>query len=243
MNKKNQENILTITFIFDNGYSSYISYLMYLTQNHSKMKTKSNIALEGTCSGNVAGGLLLWTGENLQALLFLKGGYMEKEFHIRGLNQVLAMKSIEIPADEWLIDLGKELVEFEKEQALENHYVDTIRQNAGQAIDELYAVRSRITVIAELFDMKDREDGNSLFHGLVKFNGDVLDHLQGVIDMIEEVEGCIHFCKVDSEKIEAHEKKMNDPRMDKALADVCEGFKRMEKAMDSEGAERGVQHG
>jgi hypothetical protein len=34
----------------------------------------SNIALEGTCSGDVVGGLLSWTGESLQALLFLKGG-------------------------------------------------------------------------------------------------------------------------------------------------------------------------
>jgi len=35
------------------------------------MKTKSkNIALEGTRSGDVVGGLLSWTGENLQALLF-----------------------------------------------------------------------------------------------------------------------------------------------------------------------------
>ena len=32
------------------------------------MKTKLNIALEGTCSGDVVGGLLSWTGENLQAL-------------------------------------------------------------------------------------------------------------------------------------------------------------------------------
>ena len=31
----------------------------------------ANRALEGTCSGDVVGGLLLWTGENLQALLFL----------------------------------------------------------------------------------------------------------------------------------------------------------------------------
>jgi len=30
----------------------------------------SNIALEGTCDGDVAGGLLLWAGANLQALLF-----------------------------------------------------------------------------------------------------------------------------------------------------------------------------
>ena len=29
-----------------------------------------NIALEGTRSGDVVGGLLLWAGENLQALLF-----------------------------------------------------------------------------------------------------------------------------------------------------------------------------
>jgi len=34
----------------------------------------SNIALEGTCGGDVVGGLLSWTGERLQALLFLKGG-------------------------------------------------------------------------------------------------------------------------------------------------------------------------
>jgi hypothetical protein len=34
----------------------------------------SNIALEGTCSGDVVGGLLLWTRENLQAFLLLKGG-------------------------------------------------------------------------------------------------------------------------------------------------------------------------
>jgi len=42
------------------------------------MKTQlTNIALEGTCSGDVVGGLLSWTGENLQALLFLqKGGIM-----------------------------------------------------------------------------------------------------------------------------------------------------------------------
>ena len=33
----------------------------------------SNIALEGTCNGNVVGGLLLWTGESLQALLFWRG--------------------------------------------------------------------------------------------------------------------------------------------------------------------------
>ena len=30
------------------------------------------IALEGTCNGDVVGGLLLWTVENLQALLFEK---------------------------------------------------------------------------------------------------------------------------------------------------------------------------
>jgi len=42
----------------------------FRTQKHSKMKTKLNIALEGTRSGDVVGGLLLWAGENLQALLF-----------------------------------------------------------------------------------------------------------------------------------------------------------------------------
>jgi len=35
------------------------------------MKTKSNIALEGTFNGDVVGGLLLWAGENLQPFLFL----------------------------------------------------------------------------------------------------------------------------------------------------------------------------
>jgi len=34
-------------------------------------KQLSNIALEGTYSGDVVGGLLSWAGENLQALLFL----------------------------------------------------------------------------------------------------------------------------------------------------------------------------
>jgi hypothetical protein len=39
------------------------------------MKTKlKNIALEGTCSGDVVGGLLLWAEVNLQALLFLEKG-------------------------------------------------------------------------------------------------------------------------------------------------------------------------
>jgi hypothetical protein len=39
------------------------------------MKTQlSNIALGGTCSGDVVGGLLSWTEGILQALLFLKGG-------------------------------------------------------------------------------------------------------------------------------------------------------------------------
>jgi hypothetical protein len=33
-------------------------------------KQISNIALEGICTGDVAGGLLLWTGKSLQALLF-----------------------------------------------------------------------------------------------------------------------------------------------------------------------------
>jgi hypothetical protein len=46
------------------------------------MKTQlSNMALEGTYSGDVVGGLLLWTGESLQALLFLmatEGGYDAK---------------------------------------------------------------------------------------------------------------------------------------------------------------------
>jgi hypothetical protein len=36
------------------------------------MKSKlSNIALESICIGDVAGGLLLWTWESLQALLFM----------------------------------------------------------------------------------------------------------------------------------------------------------------------------
>ena len=41
------------------------------------MKTKTNIALEGTCNGDVVGGLLSWTVENLQALLFGKGAVWE----------------------------------------------------------------------------------------------------------------------------------------------------------------------
>jgi hypothetical protein len=41
------------------------------TQNQDKMKNQlSNIAPEGPRSGDVVGGLLSWTGENLQALLF-----------------------------------------------------------------------------------------------------------------------------------------------------------------------------
>ena len=58
---------------------SYIDKNKTITQNQDKMKTKFNIALEGTCSGDVVGGLLSWTGESLQALLFCrKGGYMAK---------------------------------------------------------------------------------------------------------------------------------------------------------------------
>jgi hypothetical protein len=37
------------------------------------MKNKKNIALEGTCSGDVAGGLYREPRENLQALLFGEG--------------------------------------------------------------------------------------------------------------------------------------------------------------------------
>jgi len=33
----------------------------------------SNIALEGICSGDVVGGLLLWAGESLQALFLPHG--------------------------------------------------------------------------------------------------------------------------------------------------------------------------
>jgi hypothetical protein len=45
------------------------------------MKTKTNIALEGTCNGDVVGGLYREPRENLQALLFGKGGVyrLEKE--------------------------------------------------------------------------------------------------------------------------------------------------------------------
>jgi len=59
----------------------YIQRYTLSTQHQDKMKTKlENIALEGTCNGDIAGGLLSWTGENLQALLFLKGGgIMSKE--------------------------------------------------------------------------------------------------------------------------------------------------------------------
>jgi hypothetical protein len=34
------------------------------------MKTKLNIALEGTCSGDVVGGLLSWTGEAFRRFCF-----------------------------------------------------------------------------------------------------------------------------------------------------------------------------
>ena len=44
-----------------------------IIQNHDKMKTKTNIALEGTCNGDVVGGLYREPRENLQALLFGKG--------------------------------------------------------------------------------------------------------------------------------------------------------------------------
>ena len=41
------------------------------TQNHDKMKTKTNISLEETCNGDVVGGLYREPRESLQALLFL----------------------------------------------------------------------------------------------------------------------------------------------------------------------------
>jgi hypothetical protein len=41
------------------------------------MKTKTNIALEGTCNGDVVGGLYREPRENLQALLFGKGALWE----------------------------------------------------------------------------------------------------------------------------------------------------------------------
>jgi len=49
-----------------------IMYTIYnaikLIPNHSKMRDKTlNITLEGTCNREVAGGLLLWTVESLQA--------------------------------------------------------------------------------------------------------------------------------------------------------------------------------
>jgi hypothetical protein len=37
------------------------------------MKTKLNIALEGTCSGDVVGGLLSWTGEPFRRFCFERG--------------------------------------------------------------------------------------------------------------------------------------------------------------------------
>jgi hypothetical protein len=44
------------------------------------MKTKTNIALEGTWSGDVVGGLYREPRENLQALLFGKGEHKEDYF-------------------------------------------------------------------------------------------------------------------------------------------------------------------
>jgi len=35
----------------------------------------SKIAIEGTCNGDFVGGLLLWTGESLLALLFERGNF------------------------------------------------------------------------------------------------------------------------------------------------------------------------
>jgi len=53
------------------------------------MKTQlSNIALEGTCNGDVVGGLLSWTGESLQALLF----FMATERRIRRKRNLLTHK-------------------------------------------------------------------------------------------------------------------------------------------------------
>ena len=48
-----------------------ISYVIRL--NHDKMKTETNIALEGTRSGDVVGGLYREPWESLQALLFGEG--------------------------------------------------------------------------------------------------------------------------------------------------------------------------
>jgi len=64
-----------------------VSKINYWPQNQDKMKTKLNIALEGTCSGDVVGGLLSWTGENLQALLFFadmqKGDSKERAAQVK----------------------------------------------------------------------------------------------------------------------------------------------------------------
>jgi hypothetical protein len=51
----------------------YYQEILFVNQNYSKMKKQlSNIPIEGTRNGDVVGGLLLWTGESLQALLFGK---------------------------------------------------------------------------------------------------------------------------------------------------------------------------
>jgi len=52
------------------------------------MKTKLNIALKGTCNGDVMGGLLLWAEVNLQALLF----FMATERGIRCKRYFLTSK-------------------------------------------------------------------------------------------------------------------------------------------------------
>jgi hypothetical protein len=46
-------------------------------QNQDKMKTKLNIALEGTCNRRRCGRFIILDRGNLQALFVLKGGYME----------------------------------------------------------------------------------------------------------------------------------------------------------------------
>ena len=44
---------------FDTGHVLMYTckHIIKNTQNHDKMKTKTNIALEGTCNGDVVGGL------------------------------------------------------------------------------------------------------------------------------------------------------------------------------------------
>ena len=63
-----------------------------------------DIALEGTRSGDVVGGLTV-TGENLQALLFWKGGTYGRESQTKNKRQGEPLVGVDIP--QWEKDIPK----------------------------------------------------------------------------------------------------------------------------------------